>query len=289
MQSLTPEQIAYLKLLGIGAGIVLLADVVLFWVLVTGWMRERSLLARRWSAAHVLIAFQAWLLPTIVFTVLGAAVAAAVLPRHGDATEAALTRWVTLAGLAIQNVNMAGVVLFTVLVIYDQYWVATGLSLRKWAPRVGLGLIAAVLVVPISQGLEWLSIRALQHLPFAIQVQRAYTKQWQELSGLFEGTAGLTLAIVLVGLVAPFAEELFFRGFVYRCFRARWGVTAGIIASAALFALIHVHPVGLVPIFFIGCVLAYLYERTGTLVAPITLHAVNNIVAVLAAHFAHGR
>ena len=130
MQSLTPEQIAYLKLLGIGAGIVLLADVVLFWVLVTGWMRERSLLARRWSAAHVLIAFQAWLLPTIVFTVVGAAVAAAVLP-----SRAALTRWVTLAGLAIQNVNMAGVVLFTVLVIYDQYWVATCLLYTSPSPR----------------------------------------------------------------------------------------------------------------------------------------------------------
>jgi membrane protease YdiL (CAAX protease family) len=290
MQPLGPEQEAYLKIFGAGAGLVLLADLVLLWVLIFGWTRERSLLARRWSAAHVLIAFQAWLVPTLVFMVLGVVVATILHP--GSAThgaESAITRWVMLGGLVVQNAAMVFVVLFTVLTIYDQHWIATGLSLRDWGPRAALGFLTGLVVIPISLGLERLSLSALRHLPYTALIQHAYEKEWQDLTVLFQGAGGLVLAVVVVGVIAPFAEEVFFRGFVYRCFRARWGPTLGALTSAALFAAIHVHPVGLLPIFFIGCVLAYLYERTGTLVAPITLHAMNNIIAMLATHIGHGK
>src|SRR5947209_2831726 len=240
MESMGPEQTAYLKIFGAGVGLVLLADFVLFSVLVLGWMRERPLLARRWSAAHVLIAFQAWMLPTLLFTVIGVVVAALVHPGLGPgAAESAMVRWAVLGGLIVQNVSMVFVVLFTVLVIYDQYWVATGLSLRHWGPRVALGLLAGGVVIPISQTLEWLSIRALHHLPYTALIQRAYQKQWEDLTVLFQGAGGLVLAILIVGIIAPIAEAVFFRGFVYRCFRARWGTAAGIVARAALVAAIH--------------------------------------------------
>jgi uncharacterized protein len=287
MNALSPEQAAYLRVMGWGAGLVLLADLALLWVLIIGWMRGRSLLARRWSAAHVLIAFQAWLVPTLVLTVLVIAMVTLFLPGHGPSPSEAAMRYAILGGLILQNAAMVGVVLFTILVLYDQHWVATGLSLTRWKQRVAIGLLAAAVVLPVSQLLERLSTQVVRANHYATLIQRAYGSQWNDLSRLFDGPGGLVLAILVVGILAPFGEEVFFRGFVYRCFRARWGTVAGMAASAALFAAIHVHPVGLLPIFFIGCVLAYLYERTGTLIAPITLHAVNNIAAVLAGYFTH--
>jgi len=93
-----------------------------------------------------------------------------------------------------------------------------------------------VVVIPISHALEWLSVLALRSNSYATLIQTAYAKQWQEMTRLFQVPGGLALAIFLVGVLAPIAEEVFFRGFVYRCFRARWGPTVGIAASAALFA-----------------------------------------------------
>jgi membrane protease YdiL (CAAX protease family) len=287
LNALSPEQAAYLRVMGWGATLVLLADLALLWVLISGWTRGRSLLARRWSAAHVLIAFQAWIIPTLVLTVLGIAVMTLFNPGHGSAPSEAAMRYAILGGLVVQNASMVGVVLFTILVLYDQHWVATGLSLKHWKQRMAIGLLSAVAVLPVSQLLEWLSTQALRGNQYASLIQHAYRSQWNDLAQVFDGPGGLILAILVVGILTPFGEEVFFRGFVYRCFRARWGRGVGMVASAALFAAIHVHPVGLLSIFFVGCVLAYLYERTGTLLAPITLHAVNNIVAVLAGYLAH--
>src|SRR5438445_10399037 len=288
---LTPELLAYLEVAAIGAGIVLLADLALLWVWVAGRIRGQSLLARRWSAAHVLVAFQAFLLLTLGFGILAVVMLALALPAGASGTRAE-QQWTSagvITALVVQNIAMAAVVLYTVLVLYDQRPAAVGLSLRNWAPKAALGLLAAAVVVPLNLALERLSILALQHAAFPRLVQRAYQEQFAQLLSMFKGPGGLALEILLIGFIAPFGEELFFRGFAYRCFRARWGPVAGMLASAAFFAAIHLHPVGLLPILFVGCVLAYLYERTGTLVAPFALHAANNMVAVLAAYFSHGR
>jgi membrane protease YdiL (CAAX protease family) len=289
--NLSPEAQAYFALFAIGLAVVLLADLALLWVIVVGRAREKPLLARRWSAAHVLVAFQAWLLITAGFA-LAAGIVLAIAELVTGSGARVEQRWMSpilIATLIVQNIAMAAAVLYTVLVLYDQRPVAAGLSLRNWAPKVTLGLLAAVLVIPLSLGLEQLSTQALRHVAYTTLIQRAFRENMDEVMGLFRGPGGLALEILLVGIIAPCGEELFFRGFAYRCFCTRWGPAAGMLVSAALFSLIHLNPDGLLPIFVVGCALAYLYERTGTLVAPFTLHAANNIAAVLAAYFAHGR
>ena len=53
--------------------------------------------------------------------------------------------------------------------------------------------------------------------------------------------------------------------------------------SALLFASVHLYLINFLPIFLIGVLLARLYERTGSLAAPIVAHATANAaVAVLA-------
>lgn len=286
---LTPEQQAYLGVVAAAAGVLLAADLVLLGALEIGKLRARSLLARRWSAAHVLVAFQAWLIPVIGCMLLTGIVLAVASPDAKKALQLE-QRWMPglIAGYVIvQSTAMAGVVLFTVLVLYDQWPAALGLSLRNWGPKAAIGLLAAGAALPFNIALERISILALRHAPFPSLVQRGYEQQLSELLSVLHVPGGLVWGILLIGIVAPMGEELFFRGLAYRCFRVRWGRVVGTLSSAALFAVIHLSPAGLLSIFVVGCVLAILYERTGTLVAPITLHATNNIVAVLLAYFAH--
>ena len=77
-------------------------------------------------------------------------------------------------------------------------------------------------------------------------------------------------------LVAPVAEELFFRGILYRYFR-RWGVAMALAASTALFVVLHAHR-GLPLTQIVGGLLfAVAYESSGNLMVPITIHALGNL------------
>lgn len=87
----------------------------------------------------------------------------------------------------------------------------------------------------------------------------------------------LTWILILVTLAGPIAEELFFRGLVYGWLRHRIGITRGLLLASFLFAAIHVHPVSFLPIFALGCLFCWLYEKTGSLVAPITAHIFHNV------------
>ncbi len=93
---------------------------------------------------------------------------------------------------------------------------------------------------------------------------------------------GMLPIVLLSGaIIAPIAEEIVFRGYLYKAFRDRFKPWYAIILSAALFSLIHLEWRAALQLFVIGIVLAYVYEETGNLMAPITLHILNNAVSFL--------
>jgi membrane protease YdiL (CAAX protease family) len=99
--------------------------------------------------------------------------------------------------------------------------------------------------------------------------------------GTRDSAFALVAAAFLVCVVAPLAEELFFRGFLFGALRKRGLLVAAPISGIA-FGLAHVasSPIGfIVPLATLGVILALLYERTGSLYPPIALHALNNSIA----------
>jgi uncharacterized protein len=101
-------------------------------------------------------------------------------------------------------------------------------------------------------------------------------------SGLEDADKDVLLALatgMLLVVVAPFAEELFFRGFLYQSFRNSFGVLPGALLSALIFGAIHFEFFKLVQLAILGVILALLFEKTGSLWPPIILHAVNNALA----------
>ena len=91
------------------------------------------------------------------------------------------------------------------------------------------------------------------------------------------------LVVVAVVIVAPIAEEVFFRGIAFNAWLQERGRRFAYIGSAALFAAIHVSLVSLLPIFLLGLALGWVYRRTRSLVAPIAMHAtVNGITVAIA-------
>ena len=79
------------------------------------------------------------------------------------------------------------------------------------------------------------------------------------------------------GLIAPIAEEIFFRGILYGFFR-RWGVAAAISLSTLLFVFAHMIDTALPVTQAIGgIVFAAAYEVEGKLMVPISIHVLGNI------------
>ena len=90
----------------------------------------------------------------------------------------------------------------------------------------------------------------------------------------------IVLAYIVIVLIAPITEEIFFRGFLYAAFRDKLGVTYGVIISSAIFGAVHLMPLLFFPLFIIGAALALLFEQRRSLVAPIIMHALNNAMAL---------
>lgn len=109
--------------------------------------------------------------------------------------------------------------------------------------------------------------------------------------GVNRSTAALVGAAVFVCVVAPIAEELFFRGFIFGALRRMrlmvagrdLGTWAAAAITGALFGLVHAGSASsqyLIPLGLLGFVLCLLRWRTGSLYPCMALHSVNNAIAL---------
>jgi membrane protease YdiL (CAAX protease family) len=100
--------------------------------------------------------------------------------------------------------------------------------------------------------------------------------------GADRSTAAMLAVAFLVAVVAPIAEEFFFRGYFFTALRNWRGLWPAAIGTGVVFGVIHgssADPAFLLPLAFFGFALCMLYERTGSLYPCIALHCANNSVA----------
>jgi len=100
-------------------------------------------------------------------------------------------------------------------------------------------------------------------------------------AGLAETGLGLGIVVVLAVVVAPVAEETFFRGFILAGIGRRLGNAWAVVLSALLFSVAHMQPGALLPIFILGLLLGWLYVRTRSIWPCILTHFAYNSIAVL--------
>lgn len=94
----------------------------------------------------------------------------------------------------------------------------------------------------------------------------------------------LTMTLIAMVFVAPFVEEVFFRGLILKKLANHLHATAAILIQAVLFAAIHFNMAQLMPTFILGCFAAYLYLKTQNITVPIVFHMFFNAVAVFSAY-----
>lgn len=110
-------------------------------------------------------------------------------------------------------------------------------------------------------------------------------EQMPELPNIIENEFDMILqnrwGYLTIGLLAPFSEELVFRGAILKSLlsSSRLSTWGAIALSAFLFALIHMNPAQMPHAFVIGLLLGWMYWRTGSILPGVAYHWVNNSVA----------
>lgn len=95
------------------------------------------------------------------------------------------------------------------------------------------------------------------------------------------GQSPTWLILLTIGIIAPIAEELLFRGLVFHMFNRHMNVKIALIVQGLLFGAFHMNLVQGVYASVLGIVLGIAYLLTGSLWIPIIIHIVNNSVALL--------
>jgi len=95
----------------------------------------------------------------------------------------------------------------------------------------------------------------------------------------------ILLFFIIAGIIAPIAEEVFFRGVLYGFIRGlliikfgRWGVITALILSTLMFVAAHLSSAGIpIPQLIGGVVFCLAYEIEGSLLTPIIIHSTGNL------------
>jgi len=162
------------------------------------------------------------------------------------------------------------------VLILAGFLVLRGFDLDALAGLSKIGMLRAALIG---------AILLLMAYPFIVladkvvqQVMGEGTTQ-QNIVELFSGSLNMqqrVMVIVLAVGVAPIAEELVFRFFLYGVLKRYFGVAAGLLINALLFAAVHQHLPSFAPLLLLGCCFTLAYEWSGSILVPMTMHSLFN-------------
>jgi membrane protease YdiL (CAAX protease family) len=253
-----------------------------------GVVAEGKVPAQDYRAADaVVVLVLAWMLWAGLRSIAGGEVAdGTVVEEVKAATEAAVS------GGGV--VDVLANVLFLLLVCMGLLFYLR--QVRDLDPAALFGLRRVSLGRVLGYGLLGL----IGVLPVVLVVSAGYTGwlqgywpdlQPQDAVKMFvesEGWAGKALMAGAAVIVAPLVEETVFRGFVYGVLKRYSDSWFAAILSAAMFALAHFHLGSAVPLFVLALGFSWAYERTGSLLVPMVMHALFNATTLVVLLFFGG-
>ena len=145
-----------------------------------------------------------------------------------------------------------------------------GLQMKLIDAPIGLAIGAAcqLLLVP----LVYLALRPILGVKDVSAAAR-------ELTDRATDPLSIVLVFLIVGIGAPIAEEIYFRGMAQRIFGRRLGKWAAIFAAAAFFAATHLQPLQFPALLLFGVVLGFMAWRSGRIGPSIWAHVGFNVIA----------
>jgi len=192
------------------------------------------------------------------------------------------------AFILLVEVLCIGAIYLFVRKFYNKPLSLIGLKRPTWMdPLYGLAMVVPYFV------LYGLTVGVASYLLPSLNVE-----QHQDIGFTsVHGTGPLVLTFISLVVLPPLAEEIMVRGFLYSTLKKSMKTIWAVLLTSALFAIAHLGEggsggllwIGALDTFVLSLALIYLREKTGSLWASITLHAIKNGIAYVSLFLAHSR
>ena len=136
-------------------------------------------------------------------------------------------------------------------------------------------LLSALPICLIALGLNWASGELFSRLT---NIDLADQDLVKFITSNALSLRSKAILFVFILIEAPVLEELLFRGVLFGGLTKIMPVWPAIVLSGFVFAVIHINAATLIPLWFLGAAFAWLYVRTGTLLAPMAVHFTFNAI-----------
>lgn len=187
--------------------------------------------------------------------------------------EVGLNGWVTLGLYLLQTAVILVPFYFLVVRRYKVNWKDLGFRWIGWKKLIKYAILGYVGYLVLSGLLlNFLWSLGLDEIP-------GFQKQQPILPFFGEENWQVMIGFVVIAMIAPIVEEMFFRGFMLPTLVKNLNVFWGSVLTAAIFALIHFELQIVIPIFILGLILNGLFLKSRSLWPGIGFHVLNNVLA----------
>ncbi len=163
---------------------------------------------------------------------------------------------------------------------YQKEKLSFGLSIENlkyviWTPLIYLITIILLLFVGLLNQYLLTNFFDIEIKPQEI------LEKFKELENSFE----ISIFVIASAVIAPIYEELLFRGIIFPKLIQKTNFIIALLLSSLLFAVLHFHLSALLPLFVLSIILSITYLYTSTIWASISLHALFNLISIIAVKF----
>ncbi len=178
--------------------------------------------------------------------------------------------------LAVNMLFIQGTAILLTLLLLRKYklrWREAFGGFRPPDKVFALPILLGILFLVPAFALHFVAQYLIQQFGGTHEAQQAVTMVAQS-----ENTAEVAIQALSIIILAPLAEELLFRGVIYTSIRELGYRKVAIVVSSVIFAAIHGSWALMLPLTVLAMALIWLYEYTGSITAPIIMHATFNAV-----------
>lgn len=176
-----------------------------------------------------------------------------------------------LGAIVVSNLIIeAGVILIIVKHIKSTY-----LDFRLNTSRALSVIKKYLTILPILLGIIFINSFILEKFGITTSINPAI-----ELFLKIKNIPLLSLLLFQVIFLGPAAEELFFRGFIYKLLRKKYNFLLSAVYSSLLFTMLHRSSHDILPLLVLSIGLCYIYEKSKNIASPILFHIIHNSLNV---------
>lgn len=234
------------------------------------------------------------LFSSLAAIILGVWYNLAIFPLNNLVSELATMR---IASIVLQIFSSIGAFIVPALVYAIFFEQKPGVFFKAQKFPSLKTLVFTFLVFFLANFVLNLLVQFTQLIPFEtfdhqfiknILEKEALTKEAFKTFLNFSSPLYFVLVFVMMAVLPALGEELSFRGVFYTLFkRSSKSTVFAIVFSGFIFALIHFQLYNFLAIFFMGCLLAYIYYISKNIWVSIAAHLFNNGIIVIGSYLSH--